>query len=457
MRVYAAAITPSELTWTPTWQTVNGEPRALTIPGHEFSGIVATVNGDSDISSGHEVFGIIDDWFADGAQAEFVAAPLRGLARKPKTVDHAQAAVIPISGLTAWQALFDRAHLQAGQRVLVHGGAGGVGSFAVQLARWKGADVTATAAAHSGDLVLRLGATMVVDYTSQRFEDVVGPVDVVIDTVGGDVLERSKHVLKPGGTIVSVARHEQIDTVLLLRSGRPPTTRGAGDAGGQRRARTARGQHHAVVACRRRLLPQATEGKGRLSGRGGRSTSGCRRDLESRGHSTDSGPAGRSSILPRMPMATSSRRLGLLLLTLCVALGWAPESRAQATAPGADPFAIPATDDGLPGSRSDPPLRLVPGAVARAALANGQEEHLKDEGAVVFLGDSITQGWGDAAADRFPGMKIANRGISGDTTRGVLIRLQEDVLVAEAAGGGAAHRHQRSRRTGDAGDRSPAT
>ena len=108
MRVYAAAITPSELTWTPTWQTVNGEPRALTIPGHEFSGIVATVNGDSDISSGHEVFGIIDDWFADGAQAEFVAAPLRGLARKPKTVDHAQAAVIPISGLTAWQALFDR-------------------------------------------------------------------------------------------------------------------------------------------------------------------------------------------------------------------------------------------------------------------------------------------------------------------------------------------------------------
>lgn len=205
VRVYAAAITPSELTWTPTWQTVNGEPRALTIPGHEFSGIVATVNGDSDISSGHEVFGIIDDWFADGAQAEFVAAPLRGLARKPKTVDHAQAAVIPISGLTAWQALFDRAHLQAGQRVLVHGGAGGVGSFAVQLARWKGADVTATAAAHSGDLVLRLGATMVVDYTSQRFEDVVGPVDVVIDTVGGDVLERSKHVLKPGGTIVSVA------------------------------------------------------------------------------------------------------------------------------------------------------------------------------------------------------------------------------------------------------------
>ena len=205
VRVYAAAITPSELTWAPTWQTANGEPRALTIPGHEFSGIVATVNGDSDISSGHEVFGIIDDWFANGAQAEFVAAPLTGLARKPKTVDHAQAAVIPISGLTAWQALFDRAHLQGGQRVLVHGGAGGVGSFAVQLARWKGADVTATASAHSTESVLRLGATMVVDYTSQRFEDVVGPVDVVIDTVGGDVLERSKRVVKPGGTIVSVA------------------------------------------------------------------------------------------------------------------------------------------------------------------------------------------------------------------------------------------------------------
>lgn len=128
-----------------------------------------------------------------------------------------------------------------------------------------------------------------------------------------------------------------------------------------------------------------------------------------------------------MPMATSSRRLGLLLLTLCVALGWAPESRAQATAPGADPFAIPATDEGLPGAG---PIRRYDWfkALWRERRSEWAKEHLKDEGAVIFLGDSITQLWGDALPTAFPGVKIANRGISGDTTRGVLIRLQEDVL-----------------------------
>ncbi len=205
VRVYAAAVTRSELGWTPTWQKANGESRALPILGHEFSGIVATVNGPDDLRSGDEVFGILDNWFENGAQAEFVAAPLAGLARKPRTVDHAHAAVIPISGLTAWQALFDRGRLEAGKRVLIHGGAGGVGSFAVQLARWKGAEIAATAAARSADLVKRLGASIVVDYASQRFEDIVAPVDVVLDTVGGDVLERSKRMLKPGGTLVSVA------------------------------------------------------------------------------------------------------------------------------------------------------------------------------------------------------------------------------------------------------------
>ena len=123
----------------------------------------------------------------------------------------------------------------------------------------------------------------------------------------------------------------------------------------------------------------------------------------------------------------SSRRLGLLLLTLCVSLGWAPESRAQATAPGADPFAIPATDEGLPGAG---PIRRYDWfkALWRERRSEWAKEHLKDEGAVVFLGDSITQLWGDALPTAFPGVKIANRGISGDTTRGVLIRLQEDVL-----------------------------
>ncbi len=128
-----------------------------------------------------------------------------------------------------------------------------------------------------------------------------------------------------------------------------------------------------------------------------------------------------------MPTATSFRRLGLLLLTLCVALGRAPESRAQAAVAGADPFAIPATDEGLPGAG---PIRRYDWfkALWRERRSEWAKAHQNDEGAVVFLGDSITQLWGDALPTAFPGVKIANRGISGDTTRGVLIRLQEDVL-----------------------------
>src|ERR1700754_3200375 len=135
VRVHATAVTPTELLWPPTWQTAAGEPRALPIPGHEFSGVIAAVGaGVTDFNEGDAVYGL-NDWFADGADAEYTVAQASGLALKPRSIDHSEAAVVPISALTAWQALIDRANLSAGQRVLIHGGAGGVGGFAVQIAR----------------------------------------------------------------------------------------------------------------------------------------------------------------------------------------------------------------------------------------------------------------------------------------------------------------------------------
>ena len=197
---------PTELLWVPTWTTPDGRTRPLpVIPGHEFSGEVAALGeGVTAVGVGEDVYGM-NDWFRDGAQAEYCVARPADIARKPASVDHTHAAVTPISALTAWQGLFERARLAAGQQVLVHGAAGGVGSFAVQLARWRGARVIATAAAHNLDFVRSLGADEVIDYRAERFEDVVRDVDVVFDTVGGETLERSWGVLRRGGRMVTIA------------------------------------------------------------------------------------------------------------------------------------------------------------------------------------------------------------------------------------------------------------
>lgn len=210
IRVCAAAVTPTELLWAPTWTTRAGAPRPLpVIPGHEFSGEVAALGeGVTAVAVGEAVYGM-NDWFGDGAQAEFCLARPADIARKPASVDHAHAAVTPISALTAWQGLFERAQLAAGQHVLIHGGAGGVGLFAVQLARWRGARVTATAGAHNLDFVRGLGADEVIDYRAERFEEHVRGVDAVFDTVGGDTLRRSWGVLRPGGRLVTIAASEE--------------------------------------------------------------------------------------------------------------------------------------------------------------------------------------------------------------------------------------------------------
>ncbi len=205
VRVHAVGVSPAEFTWS-NWTLKNGEPRPLPlIGGHELSGVVAQVGtGVPGVAVGDAVYGLTDFW-RDGAQAEYAIALPSELAPLPRSLDHIQAASVPLSGLTAWQALFDHAQLEAGQRVLIHGAAGGVGSFAVQFAHWKGAHVIAIASASSADFVRELGADELIDYKQVRFETVVHDVDVVLDTQGGETLERSWRVLKRGGLIVGIA------------------------------------------------------------------------------------------------------------------------------------------------------------------------------------------------------------------------------------------------------------
>jgi NADPH:quinone reductase-like Zn-dependent oxidoreductase len=205
VRVHAAGITPTELTWAETYRGPDGQERLPTIPGHDVSGVVEALGPDvAGVSPGDAVYGLIA-FPHDGSAAEYVAVRAADLAPKPQSLDHVHAAAVPLSALTAWQALFVHAQLAAGQRVLVHGAAGGVGAFAVQLARWRGAHVGATASARHHDFLRELGVETAIDYRTTRFEEVLRDVDVVLDTIGGDTMERSWRVLRRGGTLVSVA------------------------------------------------------------------------------------------------------------------------------------------------------------------------------------------------------------------------------------------------------------
>ncbi len=204
VRVYATSVMWQEPTWAETWKTPTGVDRDLPIPGHDLSGLVAEVGtGVTDVAIGEAVYALTEFW-RDGAAAEYAIARATDLAPKPRSLDYVQAAGVPLVGLTAWQALFDHARLSAGQSVLIHGAAGGVGSMAVQLAHWVGANVIGTASARNRDFLRGLGADEVIDYTSTRFEDMLHDVDVVLDTIGGDTMERSWSVLKKEGLLVSV-------------------------------------------------------------------------------------------------------------------------------------------------------------------------------------------------------------------------------------------------------------
>ena len=195
VEVRGTAVTTGELSWPESWPA---------IPCHDLSGVVAAAGERADgWRSGDEVYGLVG-FDRPGAAAEYVTAPAADLAPKPASVDHLAAAAVPLGGLTAWQALHEHAQLAAGQHVLVHGGAGGVGAYAVQLAALAGARVTATASARDLAFVAGLGARDVLDY-SGRFEDQVRDVDVVIDLVGGTTTARSWPVMRSGGILVAIA------------------------------------------------------------------------------------------------------------------------------------------------------------------------------------------------------------------------------------------------------------
>ena len=205
VRVHACAITPTELSWGTTYTTREGVERLPTIPGHELSGVVEAVAPDASAPKVGEAVYALTDFWRDGAAADYVVVRAGDLAPKPKNLSHTQAAAVPLSALTAWQAFFDHACLTQGQRVLVHGAAGGVGTYAVQLAHGRGAHVIGTSRAVNTSFLRDLGCDEVIDYTTVRFEDRVRDADIVLDTVGGDTLERSWRVLRKGGVLVTVA------------------------------------------------------------------------------------------------------------------------------------------------------------------------------------------------------------------------------------------------------------
>ena len=204
VRVYAAGFTPGELDWPATWSDRAGRDRTPSVPGHELSGVVAELGyGTTGLTVGQRVFGLAD-WTRNGSLAEYTAVEARNLAPLPADVGHTVAAALPISGLTAWQGLFDHARLGTGQTVLIHGAAGGVGSIAVQLAREAGARVIGTGRAADKDTARGLGADAFVDLQAGGLEE-AGPVDVVFDVIGGQILQRSTALVRAGGTLVTIA------------------------------------------------------------------------------------------------------------------------------------------------------------------------------------------------------------------------------------------------------------
>jgi NADPH:quinone reductase-like Zn-dependent oxidoreductase len=203
VQVHASGFVGTELTWPSTWTDRSNRDRTPTIPGHELAGVVTALGyGTTGLSVGQRVFGITD-WYRDGTLAEYAAVEARNLAPLPGDVDFTAAASLPISGLTAWQGLFDHGRLQAGQSVLAHGAAGAVGSIVAQLAREFGAYVIGTGRAADRQKSLDFGAHEFIDVENDALED-VGEVDLVFDLIGGEIGKRSARLVRGGGALVSV-------------------------------------------------------------------------------------------------------------------------------------------------------------------------------------------------------------------------------------------------------------
>jgi NADPH:quinone reductase-like Zn-dependent oxidoreductase len=203
VQVHASGFVPTELSWPSTWTDRRGRDRTPSIPGHELAGVVSALGyGTTGLSVGQRVFGLAD-WHRDGTLAEYVAIEARNLAPLPGDVDFTVGASLPISGLTAWQGLFEHGRLRAGQSVLVHGAAGAVGSMVTQLAREVGAYVIGAGRAADRQKALDFGAQEFVDLENDAVED-VGGVDLVFDVIGGDIQRRSAGLIRAGGTLVTV-------------------------------------------------------------------------------------------------------------------------------------------------------------------------------------------------------------------------------------------------------------
>jgi len=203
VQVCASGFVNTELGWPSTWADRLGRDRTPSIPGHELAGVVTALGyGTTGLSIGQRVFGLTD-WYRDGTLAEYAAVEARNLAPLPGDVDFTVGASLPISGLTAWQGLFEHGRLRAGQSVIAHGAAGAVGSMVTQLARLAGAYVIGTGRAADRQKTLDIGAQEFVDLDRDALED-VGGVDLVFDLIGGDIGKRSARLIRAGGTLVSV-------------------------------------------------------------------------------------------------------------------------------------------------------------------------------------------------------------------------------------------------------------
>ena len=204
VEVHAASFTPTELTWASTCIDRSGHDRRPVIPCHEVSGVVVALGwGAAGVAIGEEVYGLTD-WYRDGAAAGYVAVEARNLAPRPRTLSHVEAATLPLAGLTALQALFDRGGLVAGRSVLIHGAGGGVGTLAVQLAHAAGAHVVASGRAGIADLVLSLGADAFVDVAAPEGAADAGPVALILDIVGGEIPDPYWAMLEDGGAFISI-------------------------------------------------------------------------------------------------------------------------------------------------------------------------------------------------------------------------------------------------------------
>jgi len=203
VEVHASGFVPTEMAWPSTWIDRRNRDRTPSIPGHELAGVVSALGyGTTGLSVGQRVFGLTD-WHRDGTLAEYAAVEARNLAPLPGDVDFTVGASLPISGLTAWQGLFEHGRLQAGQSILVHGAAGAVGTMVTQLAREFGAYVIGTGRAADRQEAFSFGAQEFVDLENDALQD-VGLVDLVFDVIGGDIQRRSAGLVRAGGTLVSI-------------------------------------------------------------------------------------------------------------------------------------------------------------------------------------------------------------------------------------------------------------